>query len=342
MNRLCWNYFAIGFVLLFLSSNALAGAWLETKTEYDSDGDGTIDLIFYQIYDTDGILTETRGDDDADGTIDYISYFLYNTDGYEEICKLDSDADGNIDQIMYFSSTDNGAVSITEYDNDADGTIDTNSYAKFNCLPLPTIMKNYEGTGAYDGNGALESISYYTYDNNCNESIWKYDEDADGNIDEITYSTYDSQCHLIEQKSDDDNDGNFESIITSTYNEKGLIIQMESINSYEYYGISQTSQYLSSYTYTYDIYGNVIKTETQSHSSVTFSGQTIESDSTYITYSTWEYFENADSASYESTCGCPDGADTAECSDDDSDTGTQNNTSSAKIIIPTIIQLLLQ
>ena len=315
MIKSCWQYFLIGFVLLFLSSYAFGGAWLGTKIETDSDGDGDIDTIIYAIYDAAGTWTESRYDNNADGTMDSISYYTYNSNGYYQVAEQDLDANGSIDKILYFSQSDNGKLSITEYDNDADGTIDTFNYYTCDDVNLPTIMKHYEGSGAYGGASTLVSTSYYTYDANCNQIQREDDNDADGQIDEITYNTYDEQCRLSVVKTDTDNDGDFESVLQNNYDNGGLICRTEVFSEMEVYGMPFTSHFIYDFTNTYDENGYATKIETHMYGSETIYGQTVEVDSHVISYTTWEYFENAEGSNgepYASECGCSGGQDTLE------------------------------
>nr|WP_320190133.1 hypothetical protein [uncultured Desulfobacter sp.] len=316
------QYFLIGFVLFFLSSYAFGGAWLPTEIATDSDGDGTIDAIAYSDYDTDGNCTETRVDDGVDGIMEsalYYSYSIVNEYDYDIVIKFDQDFDGIMDSISYFSYKNNGKLSITEIDSDADDAIETFSYSTCDDANFPTICNHYTGTGAYDSIGTLASITYYTYDADCNLVLKENDSDADGQIDEITKNTYNEQCRLSVVKIDADNDGEFESVTQHSYDDGGLVCRTEAVGENETYGMFYSYNLISDFTNTYDENGYVTKIETHTYGTQTYEylgSQVVDDVDFYsVESTTYEYFENAqgpEGSPYASECGCPSGEETLD------------------------------
>ncbi len=295
MKRPRWQYCLI-CISLFLVSNSFAGEWLPTKMETDAQADGVIDSIIYYVYDADGTMIESKVDNDADGTMDSITYNTYNSDGYSTIAEQDLDADGTIDLVLYSSTSTDGKKIILEYDTDANGTIDSFYYSSSDDgCPMMTL-RTYEGTGAYDGAGNLTSISYNTYDDNCNVVKEEDDDDLDGQIDEVTYITYDEECHATLRKVDSDNDGDFETIGQYTFDSQGFPLRSEIDVDMESYGITVTGTDIYDFENTYDGNGNAVKIETNLHATRTIAGATTSTDTASAVYNTYEYFENVESA----------------------------------------------
>ena len=145
-------------VFNFNSANSITGN--QTKEEWDSDGDGTVDQIYTYTYDANGNQTRYEYDADADGTVDQIYTFTFDANGNLTRYENDSDGDGTSDRIYTYTYDANGNRTRYEYDSDGDGTAD--------------------------------EITTYTYDANGNRTSEERDSDVDGTADEITTYTFDA------------------------------------------------------------------------------------------------------------------------------------------------------
>ena len=145
-------------VFNFNTANSITGN--QTKEEWDSDGDGTVDQIYTYTYDANGNRTRTEYDSDGDGTADQIYTTTYDANGNRTREEYDSDGDGTADRIETYTFDANGNRTRSEYDSDGDGTVD--------------------------------EITTYTYDANGNRTSEERDSDGDGTADEITTYTFDA------------------------------------------------------------------------------------------------------------------------------------------------------
>jgi YD repeat-containing protein len=109
-------------VFNFNTASSITGN--QTRTEYDSDGDGTADQIYTTTYDAKGNSTREEYDSDGDGTVDQIYTYTYDANGNQTRRETDSDGDGTADEIYTYTYDANGNRTRYEYDSDGDGTAD--------------------------------------------------------------------------------------------------------------------------------------------------------------------------------------------------------------------------
>jgi hypothetical protein len=289
-NRIPWLCGSIGFVCLLSLSNAYAISYESMKMETDVDGDGTIESTVYTYYD-DCRSVETRADNDGDSVIDTITYTEYDVGNYTNILRHDLDADGQIDRVTYLTVEQSGNEerTITEEDTDGDGTIDSFTCYSYIDGSSSAVMRVYEGSGSYNGGGALTSITYYTIGANGQNTKEESDNDADGVIDEVVYIQYDSNCNATLHQTDVDNDGVIDQTLQSSFDSKCRPIRTELDTTLEFYGVETTSNQIMVMEYTDEAYGSPVKTVTHTTITQTVLGQTIEEESTIVQHMTYEY-----------------------------------------------------
>lgn len=319
-NKVQWLYC---FIFIFFISNAYAVSFLSTKTENDSDADGTIDSIYYSTFENCRDI-ESRRDGNADGIIDSITYTEYDTGKYEYIIRHDHDANGTIDQTLYSWEENSGGEerTITEEDTDGDGTIDS-----FDCFAYidngsSAILKFYQGTGSYNDSGTLTRVVYYSGGFNGNFKKEESDVDADGLIDEVTYTTYDSKCMPILKETDLDNNGTIDQTTQQTHDDKCRPLRTEVYSEFVTYGIETVSKVITQMSYTDDAYGFPVKKATYVKASSTMMGQTIDNESNHISYTTYEY--GGGDCGSSSICPCCGNSDQGGSDSDQDSNGSDD------------------
>ena len=168
-----------------------------TKGLYDDDGDGSVDRGVFNTYNEDNLLSVSDEDSDGDGTADYRTTNRYTADGLLSAILVDADIDGETDSASYryYRSSPHGYAPRGE----------TNYY--------PATRIEYD----HDGDGRIDVISSYTYDEAGNIIRMEDDADADGLPDYIITRTYDESSILLHETRDYDGDGIAESVTTGSH-----------------------------------------------------------------------------------------------------------------------------
>ena len=170
----------------------------ETRTEVDTDGDGTPDRFDVDT-DGDGILDRREFDTDQDGIFNRIEYL--DEAGRWERVERDLDDDGTIDRITHyaFDSDGNRRETRRDVDLDDDGNIDR------------TVHLNADGRWERDerdddDDGFIDRIIHYAFDSDGNRSVTRrdFDLDDDGTIDRIAHLDADGRWERVERDADDD------------------------------------------------------------------------------------------------------------------------------------------
>ncbi len=177
-------------VFNFNSANSITGN--QTKEEWDSDGDGTVDLIYTYTYDANGNQTRYERDSDGDGTV------------RSKSTTYTFDANGN--QTRYESMI---LMETAQSDR--------------NLLLTPMMrMEIKQGDERdSDGDGTADEITTYTYDANGNQTRYERDSDGDGTSDRIYTYTYDANGNQTRREYDSDGDGTADRIETYTFDANG-------------------------------------------------------------------------------------------------------------------------
>ena len=194
-----------------------AGRWVQV--ELDMDDDGTIDRITHYAFDSGGNRRVTRRDADLDddGNIDRIAHL--DTDGRWERVELDADDDGTTDRITHyaFDSGGNRRVTRRDFDLDGDGTIDR------------TVHLNAEGRWErldrdVDDDGTIDRVETYTYFSDGRLVQTRFDDNNDGMVDRretYVYRVENGEQILNRTRFDDDNDGSTDRTEIYTYDDDG-------------------------------------------------------------------------------------------------------------------------
>ena len=253
----------------------------ETIFNHDFNGDGVLNSIQTNTYDTAGNLLTVSIDNDGDGVLDYIQVRTYTYDATGNLINrsIDSDGDGVPNSIQTNTYDTAGNVLTSSYDSDGDGvpnSIHTNTYDT-----AGNLLTRRNDT---DGDGVLNSIQTNTYDTAGNLLTRRNDTDGDGVPNFILTNTYNSVGNLINRSIDSDGDGVLNNIQTNTYDSVGNLLTSSydtdgdgvlnniQTNTYDSAGNLLTISYENDVngvsssigTYTYDELGNLIIISTDS------------------------------------------------------------------------------
>ena len=187
--------------------------YVETKREYDSHNDGTIDTVYYYSYYADGRKAKDEIDSNNDGTIDNV--IIYGYDSKSNITQVEYDAEydannnGTIDYVYYHTYNANDKIEKTEFDLYNDGTIDAVDYY--------TYVAGKKTKAEFDSHndGTIDNVHYYTYIAG-NMTKDEYDSNNDGTIDSVHYYTYVAD-KMTKDEYDSNNDGTIDSVHYYTY-----------------------------------------------------------------------------------------------------------------------------
>jgi len=257
-----------------LNGNGPALIWVDldmTQNYYTETGEvfEGFGIFVSWEYDDLGRRTVAKIDSGIDGIIDSITYWEYDENGNNVIVEHDYGADGTIDRIRYFYYDEDGNQTAAETDRDANGIIDEGQY------------REYDGDGNVilerddnNGDGTFDSARFYDYFDGKNERqiLIETDTDYDGSIDnsDRTFEYYSKKGNkkgkkgnrkgkkgnLLREEFDYGDDGTIELITRNTYTDDNNILQID--HEYTEYA-DPPGLYISSVTYQYDEYGNVIQ-----------------------------------------------------------------------------------
>ena len=189
---------------------------LRSIQDYDSDGDGTIDLRNVLSYGD-----QTRSDrwlvrdidDDLDGVFDGQQTRSFDAFGRVLTSYLDSDLDGTPDSVNEWDYGEHGVT--RQHVVRADGSGYTFRY-DYNAQGL---LSQFSADQNLDGE--IDRFTYYDYDSQGNRTRQANDSDADGVLDAIYTSTFDAQGNQLSWESDNDGDGVPNTRETFTYDAEG-------------------------------------------------------------------------------------------------------------------------
>jgi len=191
--------------------------YVETKREYDSHNDGTIDTVYYYSYYADGRKAKDEIDSNNDGTIDNV--IIYGYDSKSNITQVEYDAEydannnGTIDYVYYHTYNANDKIEKTEFDLYNDGTIDAVDYY--------TYVAGKKTKAEFDSHndGTIDNVHYYTYIAG-NMTKDEYDSNNDGTIDSVHYYTYVAD-KMTKDEYDSNNDGTIDNVTIYIYDANG-------------------------------------------------------------------------------------------------------------------------
>lgn len=210
----------------------------EVKRSYDNDADDIIDSVTYFRYNSAGFLTLTENDFNNDGKINQKSETVYNENNELTLFRQDDDNNGTWDYIRTVSYNAAGLVIENITDNNGDGIFNNMtrySYDQQNQLltykffsngntDTPRTASNYQYDEAgnqvsftRENNGVINSINFYTFDDQGNRLSQSIDNGGDGTIDSKILYSYDEFGNLSKQENDNNADDKIDSVTYKEY-----------------------------------------------------------------------------------------------------------------------------
>ncbi|CAA0126396.1 Uncharacterised protein [Halioglobus japonicus] len=189
----------------------------------DIDGDGSPDSITSEIYDATGKVERYEYDTDGDGIPEEIRAHSYNADGNVVRTVVTAEIDGPPQKVYNYVYSADGLNIRMEIDSDGDGTTDA---VERNIFAADGSQRRLEYDDTY-GDGMLDGIVIFSYDENGKEVRYEHDRGADGSLDSIITRTYDANGHETQFTYDSNASGTPEQTHTITRDGAGYEILRE-------------------------------------------------------------------------------------------------------------------
>ncbi|MGS0681235.1 immunoglobulin-like domain-containing protein [Shewanella sp. 125m-7] len=204
---------------------------IRTITHTDSDGDGSVDKVYKELYsDLGDRIHKEQYENDLKT---YTRTYTYDDGGRQLNYSNDSDGDGSVNSAYYRSYDSNGNEIKSESDDDGDGVVDSRFTEEFDSVGNG-ILTHYDS----DGNGTPDYVSTYTYDAVGNNLSYSYDNDGDGQVDDLTVYTYDLMGNRLTSTGYSDNRVTKTSYHEFTYDDRGN----QTSSRYDWDGDGQVEQ----------------------------------------------------------------------------------------------------
>ena len=201
-----------------------------TRIEYDNNADGITDLRHTITYDHLGRDVHQETDFENDGSADYITIHKYSKN-YSVERSTDNDGDGIFDEIRTSVYNNQGFIALRASDSDGNGipeyvsTFDYDSYGN-------NILNEVDA----NNDGIIDYVANITYRNPTtrHNALFESDTDFDGAIDLVTFHSYDANDNLTHSQMDNDGDGVYDADIYFHYSSNRcaeLIIRYNTLNT---------------------------------------------------------------------------------------------------------------
>lgn len=223
--------------------------FVQDRSDWDTDADGTVDDRAIYGYDAFGQRTLYERDQANDNSVDYRQKWTYNAAGRLVRQETDRNGDG-LDVYTDINEYDtNGWLVLHEVDTDGNGTLDYRETFGYDA----NGSRIFHATDAH-GDGTRIVRETYSYDDSGNLTLFERDVDDNDSVDRRGFYTYDSDGHLVLWEYDYDADDTIDEGTRYSYDDAGNQTLVEHFSGT---GATVTARY----RYAYDAYGNVVLEE---------------------------------------------------------------------------------